>query len=58
LICAVAAEQFPQLLLWEFLHSDKQTALLPSASRPTIDQVVQLSPPAKVEIPDAKIGSK
>ena len=55
LALAQQAQSFAKLLLGRFLHSHQQPAGA-TAIRPVLDMIVELFPPAQVEIADTKIS--
>jgi hypothetical protein len=48
---------FTKFVLWQSLHAYKQTALLTGAPRPFVHQIINGSPPAKIEIPYTEVGA-
>lgn len=46
-----------EFLLWQALHAEEQTALIPRSSRPISDGLVDPFPSPEIEVSDAEIGS-
>ena len=49
------AVTFAQFFLRQLLHSHNDPATRPLAARPRLDEIVNLPPASKVEVPDAEV---